>query len=501
MTPTASRHGWLRSLRFRLTLWFSGVLALILVGASFVVFAGAQHTLQAETDGFLESEAHRIAAAITEAPGFAPDPDDVRAAMNTLGPRQGGARRATLGFDVVYARLVIRQGGAVPAISPDLARRPALASLMDPLLGLPPAQGGSFTFVGPDMDGALRVLTLPVTFDGQAASLQVAVPWVHNDDLLDRLCVLLALGVPAVLTLTTLGGWVLVRRTLWPISRIVIEAERLDAAALPRALLPEATETDSEIGLLVLTLNRMTTCLHEAFEAQQRFVADASHELRTPLAILRGEMELALSRPRVPEEYQGTIGSAIEEIARMSRIVEGLSFLAWQDAGQLETHPPMAAVDLAEIARVIVMEFQPTRRPKGRHADLHPPAEENCVIAGNADQLQQLAMNLVDNALKHTPPGGDITITCTAADGDVQLGVLDTGIGVRREDLPRVFDRFWRADPSRTGEGSGLGLAICREIAAAHGGTIRVESEPGQGSQFYLHLPGARCPAGNIRKP
>ena len=101
-----------------------------------------------------------------------------------------------LGFDVVYARLVIRQGGTVPAISPDLARRPALAALMDPLLRPPPTRGGRFAFVGPDMDGALRVLTLPVAFDGQAASLQVAVPWVHNDDLLDRLCVLLALGIP-----------------------------------------------------------------------------------------------------------------------------------------------------------------------------------------------------------------------------------------------------------------------------------------------------------------
>ena len=139
-----------------------------------------------------------------------------------------------LGFDVVDGRLVIRHGGSVLAISPDLARRPALAALMDPLLGPTPMRGGRFAFVGPDMDGALRAPTLPVTFDGQAASLQVAVPWVHNDDLLDRRRVLLALGVPSALILTTLGGWGAGQRTLRPIGRIVIEAERLDAAALPR---------------------------------------------------------------------------------------------------------------------------------------------------------------------------------------------------------------------------------------------------------------------------
>ena len=259
----ASRLGWLRSLRFRLTLWFSGVLALILVGAAFVVFAGAQHTLQAETDGFLESEAHRIAASITEAPGFAPDPDDIRAAMNTLGPRRGELTPGDAGLRCCLCTPGHPAGRECPG---DLAGPgpPARARRPDgPTAGAAANARRALRLRRPGHGRRTARTDLPVTFDGQAASLQVAVPWVHNDDLLDRLCVLLALGVPSVLILTTLGGWALVQRTLRPIGRIVIEAERLDAAALPRALLPEATETDSEIGLLVGTLNRMTTRLQK----------------------------------------------------------------------------------------------------------------------------------------------------------------------------------------------------------------------------------------------
>ena len=489
------------TLRLRLTLWFSGVLAVILVGVSCAVFAGAQHILLTETDGFLDSEAQYLAASLNGAPGFPPDPDDVRAAMNTLGPRQGRLTPGPAVFDVVYARLVLQGSGAVQAISPDLARRPVLASSLNPELLPPLGRNGRHSFVGPDMDGALRVRTIPVRFDGKAACLQVAVPWVHNDDLLDRLCLLLALGVPLVLVLTTVGGWLLVQRTLQPISRIVTEAERLDAAALPEALLPEPTETDSEIGLLVSTLNRMTTRLHDAFEAQrrfaeaqQRFAADASHELRTPLTILRGEMELALSRARTSDEYRETLTVAVEEIARMSRIVEGLGFLARQDAGRIEAHPVVEELDLAQIAQAVVAEFRRPARAKDigltfGERPLPNSRMEAVPVEANTDHLLQLVRNLVENAIKYTLPGGAVMVTCSVADKQACLCVQDTGVGVTPEDLPRVFERFWRADKSRTGEGSGLGLAICADIARTYGGRMEAQSTPEEGSRFLLWLP------------
>jgi signal transduction histidine kinase len=495
------------TLRLRLTLWFSGVLAVILVGVSWAVFAGAQHILLTETDGFLDSEAQSLAASLNGTPslngasGFPPDPDDVRAAMNTLGSRQGRLTPGPAVFDVVYARLVLQNSGLVLAVSPDLARRPAVAASLNPELLPPLGQNGRHAFVGPDMDGALRVRTIPIHFDGKAACLQVAVPWVHNDDLLDRLCLLLALGVPLVLILTTVGGWLLVQRTLQPISRIVTEAEHLDAAALPEALLPEPTETDSEIGLLVSTLNRMTTRLHDAFEAQrrfaeaqQRFAADASHELRTPLTILRGEMELALSRARTSDEYRETLTVAVEEIARMSRIVEGLGFLARQDAGRIEAQPVVEELDLVQIAQAVIAEFRRPARAKGIALRFGESLLPNDTLPGvsvkaNADHLLQLVRNLVENAIKYTPPGGVVLAACSVVDKQARLCIQDTGVGITPEDLPRVFERFWRADKSRASEGSGLGLAICIDIARTYGGHMEAQSTPDKGSRFLLWLP------------
>ena len=247
----------------------------------------------------------------------------------------------------------------------------------------------------------MRVYSLPLRAGSTPGVLQVAVPWDHNADILERLGSLLLLGVPLVLLLAALGGWTLIGRTLQPISRIVTEAERLDAAALPDALLPQAAETDSEIGHLVATLNRMTTRLRRAFDAQrrfadaqQRFAADASHELRTPLTILRGEMELALSRPRAPEQYQETLQSAMQEVARMTRIVEGLGFLARRDAGQLQATPIRADVDLAALCDRVVDEFAAQAERRQVALQCGPKSPAPVVVRADPDQLQQLLRNL-----------------------------------------------------------------------------------------------------------
>jgi len=515
---------WTRSLRFRLTAGYSGALALVLIPAALLVYFGAGHALSAETDGFLTLEARHLSAAVRGQPHDPPEAADLAEAVDAsaAAPPQPARPRGVLGqsapklllFDVAYLRIVARESGRTLAASPNLARQPALASALDkPLAAKQRTGAGGFSLVGPSEEQVMRVLTTPGVVGVTPVWVQVAVPWDHNADVLERLGRLLALGVPLVLAACGAGGWLLVGRTLQPISRIVTEAERLDADALPKALLPQASETDSEIGHLVATLNRMTTRLHGAFEAQrrfadaqQRFAADASHELRTPLTILRGEMELALARPRSVEAYQATIGSAVEEIDRMSRIVAGLGFLARRDAGQMGTPPPHGPVDLPALCRTVIADFHGQAQDKEIALTLSvpssnghsPPLDNGLWVRGSRDQLQQLLGNLIDNALKYTPSGGAVTVfaECNSGGSGGQsmavLRVCDNGIGIAPDDLPHVFERFWRADRARPSGGSGLGLAICAQIAQAHGGVLSVESELGRGSQFILRL--LMCP-------
>jgi signal transduction histidine kinase len=494
-----SRPAWTRSLRFHLTLWYTGVLALLLTTAGVLFYEGTQQALRAEADGFLASEAHRIVSIDSGSPENGIGPNDLAqdfsgGRSNSKGERAGhaGGSRLLL-FDTVYARLV--SGSGSPVIqSADLKAHAALTASLDPLLRQPLPAGGRFAFAGPDEEGMMRVLTIPVHVGSDPGLLQVAVPWDHNADILEYLGKLLTLGLLVVLSCAAAGGWALVGRTLRPIGRIVAEADRLDAHALPESLVPRAGESDGEIGLLVATLNGMTMRLRRAFEAQrryaeaqQRFAADASHELRTPLTVLRGEMDLALGRPREASVYRETLSSAVEEVARMSRIVEGLSYLARQDAGHMEPQR-WESVELTPLCRAVVDEARSIAVE--RRIALSCEGGEPLTMSGDGDQLHQLLRNLVENALKYTPSGGRVQVeTRAAANGAAMVIVSDSGLGIAAEDIPHIFERFWRADRSRAGEGSGLGLSICQGIAEAHRATLTAESRLGAGSVFTLLLP------------
>ena len=483
---------WTRSLRFRLTAWFTAALALLLLLLAVLLVVGARHILRVETDAFLASEARHVLSAGDA--GDAPDMGDVRGAVASYARVPAGPPRP----NAVFVRLLDAHGGRPLALSPSLTGEPALNAS---LARLAPTLARRFDFAGPSEEETMRVLTETGQVGGRAVVVQVAVPWDQNADAIERLTLLLALALPALLLTAAAGGWVLVGRTLRPIRRIVTEAENLDVDALPERLLPVPEETDSEIGELVQTLNGMTTRLHHAFEAQRRFAsaqqqfaADASHELRTPLTILRGEMELALTRPRSLEVYQATLASGVQEIDRMSRIVEGLSFLARHDADRLRPGPVPAVVDMDRLARTVLATYQ--RQAEDKQISLHAPAEAAPVrVPGDETQLQQLLSNLLDNALKYTPPGGSVTVCVTAVPSEEHclLSVEDTGIGIAPGDLPHIFQRFWQADLSRRTGGSGLGLAICAQIVYRHGGTLSARSTPGEGTCIQVRL---QTPAG-----
>jgi heavy metal sensor kinase len=264
-----------------------------------------------------------------------------------------------------------------------------------------------------------------------------------------------------------------------------LEASAITAAHLDKRL--EVGKQGDELDRLALTLNDMIARLERSFEETRRFVADAAHELRTPLAVIHNAAEVALDGPREPDQYRRFLEDILEEEERLKRLAEQLLFLCREDAG--------LSPEVRQVVRLDAIVRQ-AAEPMGELAAAHGltlTAEqlEPCAISGDPDGLRRLLFNLLDNAIKYTPEGGEVETRCRCDGNSVTLTVSDTGAGIPPEHLPRVFERFYRVDPARSREGGGigLGLAICRAIVESHGGTIRLESAEGEGTKVIVSFP------------
>jgi heavy metal sensor kinase len=288
----------------------------------------------------------------------------------------------------------------------------------------------------------------------------------------------------AALALALAGGWFIAGRALAPIRRIGDTAEAMSESNL--GLRIDVSQTADELSSVGAALNRAFDRLQEAFERQTRFTADASHELRTPLAALLAEVEWALARPRSEAEYRDALRVSLRAGQRMRSVVEGLLTLARADAGAVEL--TRETVDLRELCAEIVQGVAPAAAPRDMQIRVEGGAT---LVSGDPDRLRELVTNLVANAVQHGTPGGRVTCSVSMSGRNATLVVADTGPGIDANDLPHVFERFYRANKarSRSGGGAGLGLAISKWIAEAHGGDIRCESEPGRGSRFVVTLP------------
>ena len=296
--------------------------------------------------------------------------------------------------------------------------------------------------------------------------------------------------LPFILLAALAAGWVLSSWALRPVGRMIDELEAItDGRSLHRRL-PAPGGRPDELGRLANTLNAMMARLETSFAALRRFVADASHELKTPLTVMRAGVERALTDPRTAPEALVPLEETLQEVRRMTELVDALLTLARVDEGRLELHK--APTDLCGL----VAEVYETGQMLGEEAGLPVTLEmpEGPVVAEvDAGRMRQLVMNLVTNAVKYTPAGGGVWLTLTATPEAATIAVRDTGIGIAPGDVGRVFDRFWRADSarSRTGDrpGIGLGLSIGKWIAEAHGGALAVTSRPGRGSTFTVTVP------------
>ena len=335
-------------------------------------------------------------------------------------------------------------------------------------------------------DYPVRVLTKPVLAGGRVRNvIQVGMSQENLYATRRRFLWVMATVLPFGLLLAAGGGWALARRALAPVERMVEAARRISAEQLAERL--EESGTGDELDRLSGVLNAMLERLDLSFRQMRQFSADASHELQTPLTILQGELEVALRSPRAPEAYRAVIKSALQEIERMAVLVEGLLLLARADAGmlRLDLKPMDAAQLLAEV-------YERTRvLAQSRSISLDLDDLEPHVVFADRERLRRVLLNLLDNAIKYTPAGGRVTLSLQRCEACVCLLVRDTGIGLSEAEQEHVFQRFHRAGSARGhgAQGSGLGLCIARSIAEAHGGTLRVASRRGAGSTFTVCLP------------
>lgn len=286
-----------------------------------------------------------------------------------------------------------------------------------------------------------------------------------------------------VLAIVSLGGWWLAGRALRPVGEISKAAVKIAGGDLAERI--AVAEAQSELGELAAVLNSTFARLEAAFAQQARFTSDAAHELRTPVAVILSQVQSALTRERPAAEYREALEACQRAAQRMRRLIQSLLELARLDAGQEERAP--VPFDLAEIGAECVELLRPlaTERSVTLVPDVRPTP-----IRGDPDRLAQVITNLLTNAIQHTPPEGSVVLGCAAENGTAIVTVSDSGRGIAAEDLPHIFERFYRADRSRSRpEGrTGLGLAISKAIVDSHGGSIEVASSP-QGTVFTLRLP------------
>jgi heavy metal sensor kinase len=336
------------------------------------------------------------------------------------------------------------------------------------------------------VDGApLRFLSTRMDVDGHAYTVQVAAPLTElRQGLRDALWLLLPL-FPVVLLLASAGGYWISRRALAPVDQITRTARSITADKLSKRL--TVAPTGDELQRLAETLNEMIARLESAFKKIARFTADASHELRTPLAVMRTTAEVALRGEPVNGEHREALEQIVAEIQRTSHLVENLLLIANADSGH--GWLPMKRVDLASAVGEACAEAGVLARAKGVQLAVRLP-EDPVWVAGDANALRRLFLILMDNAVKYTPAGGTCEVSLAERDGLVVGTVRDTGIGISDEDLPHIFDRFYRVDRARSRRqgGTGLGLAIGRWIAESHDARISVESAVDRGSVFRVEI-------------
>jgi two-component system OmpR family sensor kinase len=331
----------------------------------------------------------------------------------------------------------------------------------------------------------LRVISVPVTLDNRLVGTLQAASNLEIIDTVQKemLNTMLSTAVVATL-LAALGSWISIGGSLARLDSISAIAEQINRADDLAQRIPYNGPEDDEIGNLIGAFNQTLERLENLFTSQQRFLADVSHELRTPLTVIKGNVDLMRRMKKLDEESMLSID---QEAGRLNRLVGGLLLLAQAESGTL----PLTLSPL-ELDTLLLEVFQEMNVLAGEKVKLHLTEIDQLQISGDRDRIKQVLLNLIGNAIQYTPQGGDIYVSLNQTAGKARIIIRDTGPGIPSEDLPYIFERFYRAEKSRTrskSTGFGLGLSITHWIVEKHGGTIEVDSKQNQGTTFCIWLP------------
>jgi heavy metal sensor kinase len=480
----------LDSVRVRLTLWYTAVLTLVLIVLALITyFIFWRSTLQ-RTDVSLSELSEAFLTTLDAETKDQSGPGSLKEAGQV-------AINEHRFRDHVFA--IFDDAGNVVVTSEGLPTAPAPASGSSPGGPLSSASFQRFLDTSSRADrlfgkvkggkSGYRAFARRFSSSGKTYTLVILQSLHAQQEMLEEVTATFAWVIPIAIVLAGVGGYFLARKSLAPVVAMSSQAGRIGAANLHERLAVQ-NERD-ELGHLAQSFNSLLDRLSQSFERQQRFMADASHELRTPVAILRGEAEVALSQQaRSLEEYRESLEVLHQEAARLTHIVEDLFTLTRADAGQYPLQPRDFYLD--ELVGECVHSARTLALAKKISLNLEESAESP--IHADESLLRRMILNLLDNAIKYTPEGGRVTVTCKLVGGEYVVGITDTGGGIPAELQPRIFERFFRADKARSrvendGGGAGLGLSISRWIAEAHHGRLELTSSDSVGSTFTAYLP------------
>ncbi len=462
-----------RSLKFQLSVWYASLLTAGLALLGIITYVALERSLT----GALKENQFRRARQVSQLLSELLDKRNANAA----GP-EIEARYAP-GLNDRFVR-VSRRDGAVIYLSPRHESQTFSPAAIGPPAWADKAESAR---VVPLEGGRKMMLAGHVlqTANGESYLVESGAPMDTVQSDLRHWLFFLGIMLPTIAALGLAGGYLLVKRALLPVDKIAATAERISSHTLSERL--PVPQNGDEIERLTTALNHMIDRLDAAFQHSRRFVADASHELRTPLTTLRGELETLLRDPRSPREWREQLGSPLEEVERLAQIVEGLFAISRLDAG--EAAAEWVPFDLAQLAISTADQMALLAEDKQIHVTC--TGSIGVWVQGDRARMRQVVVNLLDNAIKYTPPGGSVTLTVRAQDAKAVLEVADTGMGIPSHALPKVFERFFRVDKARSRDegGAGLGLAIVKSICTAHEGRVEANSKPGYGSQFRVELP------------